>query len=94
MIRKSGFLDNIVFGADLPGETLPGTPLVEIAGDKRVLIEHHCGVIAYCDKEICVKTCLGCVCITGSELMLAQMTRQQLVIVGRVDGVHLLKGGS
>lgn len=93
MIRKSRFLDGIFFGADLPGETLPGKPLVEIIGDKRVLIENHFGVTAYCDKEICVKTSLGCVCITGSELMLAQMTRQQLVIVGRVDGVHLLRGG-
>lgn len=30
--------------ADVPQELIPGTPLIEITGSSRVLIENHCGV--------------------------------------------------
>lgn len=92
MKRGRNFFYDIVMGVDLPGETLPGTPLIEIIGENRVLIESHCGVIAYCDNEICVRTQIGCVRILGSKLTLAQMTKQQLVIIGKIDCVHLQRG--
>ena len=72
---------------------LPGIPLVEICGDQRVLIEHHQGVVAYGDCEICVKVRYGILSVIGTRLTLARMTREQLVICGCVDGVRLLRKG-
>ena len=74
---------------DLPGESLPGQVLVEIAGENRVLIEHHCGVREYSRERIGVKVKFGLVQICGSCLELRCMTKEQLVISGRIDCVML-----
>ncbi len=78
---------------DLPGEAIPGQPLVEIAGDSRVLIEHHGGVREYSRERIGVKVKYGFVQVCGSCLELRCMTREQLVICGKIDGITLLRRG-
>ena len=88
---KKGILERVVMGADLPGESIPGLPLVEIAGEHRVLIENHRGVIGYGDTEICVKVKFGCLKVCGNDLMLSRMSRQQLVISGEIDSVSLCR---
>lgn len=74
---------------DLPGECLPGQVLVEIAGENRVLIEHHRGVREYSRERIGVKVRYGLVLVCGSCLELRCMTKEQLVISGRIDSVTL-----
>lgn len=71
---------------------LPGMPLVEIAGEKRVLIENHRGVTEYDANRICVRVKFGQICVCGESLTLAQMTGASLVICGRIDSVTLLRG--
>ncbi len=77
---------------DLPGESFPGQVLVEIAGEKRVLIEHHRGVREYSPQRIGVKVRYGVVEVSGCGLELRSMTKEQLVIVGRIDCVALKRG--
>jgi len=83
------FWQQLADAADLPGEDLPGQSIVEIAGDSRVLIEHHRGVSCYSTEQIGVKVTFGCVLISGCGLELAWMTKEQLVIRGRIDSVAL-----
>ena len=90
-MKRKDFLEQLVMGADLPGEPVPGAPLVEIAGDKRVLIENHKGVVGYGNTEICVKVKYGTLQVKGCGLMLARMTKQQLIITGRIDSVTLCR---
>ena len=89
MKKRNDFLNRIALGTDLPGERLPGLPLVEIVGENRVLLENHKGVIAYGNQEVRVKVSYGVICVSGSALRLACMSRQQLIIVGRIDSVAL-----
>ena len=84
--------ERMLYAAGMPAETLPKVPLVELGGNQRVLIENHCGVIGYGGKEIRVKVSYGDVCICGDRLELARMTKQQLVITGRIDEVTLHRG--
>ena len=93
MKQRKGLLQTIMTAADLPSEPLPGLPLVELAGDHRVLIENHCGVTAYSDQEICVRVKYGQICISGNNLELLCMTKERLIIQGSIDGVQLFKGG-
>lgn len=93
MKQRKGLFQAIMTAADLPGEPVPGVPLLELAGDRRVLIENHLGVTAYCDTEICVKVKYGQICICGSDLELTCMTKERLIISGRIDGIQLFKGG-
>jgi sporulation protein YqfC len=83
------FLERVTAAADLQGEPIPGLPLVEIAGDRRVLIEHHCGVTQYGRCRISVRVKFGAVVVVGDRLELTRMTGQQLIISGRIDYVQL-----
>ncbi len=83
------FWEQIPFSIDLPAETLPGQPLVEVAGYSRVLIENHLGIIAYGSRETCVKVKYGSVKICGTCLEIAKMTKQQLIITGCIDTISL-----
>ena len=75
--------------ADLPDEPVPGLPLVELAGDGRVLIEHHRGVTEYGRSQISVRVKFGFVTVLGRDLELAKMTREQLIITGCIDAIRL-----
>ena len=68
---------------------LSKVPLVELAGQNRVLIENHLGVLAYSLEEIQVMVCYGSVRVIGSELRLMEMNKEQLVISGRIDALQL-----
>lgn len=79
--------------ADLAGEPLPGVPVVELAGENRVLIEGHRGVSQYSREQITVKVRYGCVCIVGCGLELSRMSKEQLIVTGRIDAVKLIRRG-
>lgn len=87
MGRGRHLIDRLTEEADLAAQPLPGRPIVEISGDNRVLIENHFGVKEYGTQRITVKVKYGCVCVCGSSLELQRMTREQLVIRGRIDCV-------
>ncbi len=86
-------IERIAAATDLQAEPIPGLPLVEIAGDRRVLIEQHCGVTQYGGCRICVKVKFGAVVIVGTGLELTRMTGKQLIVTGKIDGVQLERGG-
>lgn len=92
MARKISFVERLTLAADLPDEPLPGLPLIEVAGDRRVLIEHHCGVMEYSTQEIRVKVKYGHICVEGACLTLSHMTKGQLIILGRIHSIHLIRG--
>lgn len=75
-------------------DRLPRTdrPLIEILGDRRVLIEHHKGVSVYEPTLMQIKVCFGFVEIQGSSLNLSCMSADRLVIVGNVECVRFLRG--
>lgn len=73
-------------------QPLPGVPIVEIAGERRVLIENHRGVQEYNADRICVGVSFGKLYVEGSCMEICQMTAHQLVICGRIRGVILERG--
>lgn len=93
MGRGRNFLERLAEEADLTAESLPGQPIVEVAGDRRVLIENHFGVKAYSREQIVVKVKFGFVCVCGCGLELMRMTKEQLVIRGRIEGITLQRRG-
>jgi len=74
---------------DLPVEANTALPLIEIVGNRRVLIENHRGVSVYGKDEICIRTKNGEIIVQGCELTLAQMTKERLIITGTVERVSL-----
>ena len=89
MTQKGHWIQRIVNATQICGEALPHVPIIELAGDKRVLIEHHDGVVEYDTERITILVKYGTVCIQGGDLRLKQMTKEQLVATGRIDSVQI-----
>ena len=91
MKEKGSWLQRLMDEMDLPGESLPGETLIEIAGDRRVLVENHRGVTEYGREKIQIRIKCGYLWVCGRNLEMIRMTRQQLIITGHIDGVNLIR---
>ena len=72
-------------------EARPRT-LVELLGAERLVIEHHMGLLGYGEEEITVRGTGGMLVISGEDLKLCCMSREQLCIRGRIHRLELVKG--
>ncbi len=81
-----------VFRKEGRREALSRIPLVELAGQNRVLVENHRGVLAYSLEEIQIKVSYGKITVVGCKLEIMQLNRNQLVICGQIDAVRLIRG--
>lgn len=86
---RGEWLRRLTEGMDLNGESLPGMSVVELAGDCRVLVEGHKGVTEYSTDRVTVKVGWGTLSVVGEGLELRQMSKEQLVVCGRIDAVEL-----
>lgn len=68
--------------------------LVEVCGCERIMLENHKGVIEYSNERICVKVSYGCVKICGHKLTLAQMSADQLVVMGQIYSISFVRRGA
>ena len=93
MGRGHGFWDHLAKDTELTSGIFPAQSLVEIAGESRVLLENHLGVVAYSNEEIVIKVKFGTVSVCGCGLEMIRLTMEQLVIRGRIDSVSLHRGG-
>lgn len=94
MKHNKTIMQKIATHADALSASLPRVPVIEIANDHRVLIENHNGVTEYGNTRICIKVCYGYVSVCGTKLELAQITKEQLVILGRIDTVSICREGT
>lgn len=93
MKKQFGEVARNILGGQIANAPLPGVPLVEILGNRRILVENHYGVIAYGQERICIKVRCGHIEITGKKLTIARMSDQQMIINGIVCSVNLSFGG-
>ena len=91
MGKADQLLQRITDSADLSCEPVPGMPILELAGDNRILIEHHRGIREYTVSRIRVCVSYGMVCVSGSSLELLQMTREKLIISGKIDCITIIR---
>ncbi len=86
---KNALWEKFVNTVNLTDEPMPGNSLVEIVGDRCVLIENHCGIISYGKEAITVKTKYGWISVSGGSLCLSKMSREQIRIVGMIRNIEL-----
>ena len=76
----------------IPDQTLPGVPIIELYADRRVLIESRCAIIHYEATSIKLKSCSYRICVCGTDLSIAELSGDQLIITGVVDSVSVRRG--
>ena len=89
MKERSELLMRLAERINLPSEPITKQPLIEIIGRNRVLIENHKGVCDYSGRNILIRTSCGQISISGEGLELACMTKEQLIIIGKIYSVTL-----
>lgn len=89
-MRGFHWTNKISASTDLQDECIPGLPLIEIAGNVRVLIENHCGVTEYGKQRIVAQTKVNLVAVEGEGLELTKMSSEQLIISGKIFSVEFL----
>lgn len=67
--------------------------LAELYGNERLLVEQHRGILAYGTERIVIGASFGSLSVEGENLRLCCMSREQLVIRGRIGCVRA-EGGS
>lgn len=77
---------------DLLDEPIPLQPLIELCGDRRVLVENHGGILDYGSEMIVLQVRFGSIRIMGSGLKICRMQKKMLIISGRIDSVTLERG--
>ena len=87
MRKAEQFWNRLAEETDLEDEVFPGETVVEIAGNHRVLIENHRGVKLYERDKICVSAKCGVIRICGQCLRLTKMSREVLIIRGKIQQV-------
>lgn len=67
----------------------PNQTIIEIAGEHRVLIENHLGVVTYGNERILIKVTFGFVSVCGYHLEMKCMSGEQVLIFGDIHSVSL-----
>ena len=91
MDRIKKFGNKLAVSSSLPSESLPNCPVVELLGYRRVFVENHKGIAEYGCARIVANVAYGQICISGSHLELAEMTKSSLVITGVIESVSLTR---
>ena len=68
-------------------------PLLELLGDERLLIENHKGIRSYAPDNILIGISNGMISVLGQTLRIICMTRDRIVICGRIMQLTIEKGG-
>lgn len=91
MKRSRKLLENVLDAVHLDTALQPRLPVLELAGDQRVLVENHKSVIHYSNEQVLIRVDFGQLCVKGCALKLARLGRDQLVITGRIDSILLCR---
>ena len=62
---------------------------MELLGSQRLVVECHRGIVCYGDREVVIKTSYGMLHVTGNQLRLCRMSREQLCIRGEIQEIKL-----
>lgn len=89
LMDRRSIIGRLAAATDLEDESVPGLPIIEIAGNRRVLIEYHKGICQYTAQAVCVKVTFGCIHVLGENLEIGRMTRNQLVVTGCIHQIEL-----
>lgn len=84
MRKKQRKFDEIF---ELPVELSTNVPKITITGFERLFIENYRGIIEYQDYFVRINTHIGIININGFNLKLEEMTSDDLLVTGKIEGI-------
>jgi sporulation protein YqfC len=75
---------------ELPLDTVVELPKIVVSGNQQLVIENYRGVIEYEPSVIRIGTKLGELKISGAELGLISVLKEELVIAGKIGRIEMV----
>ncbi len=94
MKKNQSILKQVIHGSEIRVQSFKAAPLIEIIGYGRVLIENHISIASYDMQQIYIRVKYGMILVQGDSLKLAYMSKEKLVITGKIGSIHLLNNSS
>lgn len=91
-VKSGHWKDRILSGAQDCAIPLRGNILLELCANRRVLIENHSGVYEYGTQQVGIRYGKDRVLICGTNLILQNINREKLCILGKIQAVTFLEG--
>jgi len=82
--RKNKFKYSLASLLELPKEVLLDLPKISLVGDLQMQLENHRGIIEFTEGKVRINTKVGVVTVTGEELVLRNITDQEIMIDGKI----------
>ena len=76
---------------EIPEEISSLIPRLTIKGFQEILIENYKSILEYQDFFIRISTSIGIININGFELKLNEMTNDDVLITGKIEGIDFEK---
>ncbi len=78
-----------IFG--VPEEVASDKPKITILGFNKMLIENYKCILEYQDFFIRIKLTTGLINVNGFNLLMNEMTKDDLIITGQIEGIDFEK---
>ncbi len=76
---------------DLPKEIVLNIPKMTLVGNGDMMLENYKSIIEYDTSRIRISTGIGVVRITGSRLLIKEITSEDIIISGEILGMEFIK---
>ena len=87
--RKKNWRGTVADLFELPQEVLLNLPRLTLVGNMQLIVENHRGIIEYTEKRIRISAHSGEIIITGKDLTLKSLYREELFIEGEISALEL-----
>ena len=74
---------------EMPKEIYSNEPKITVTGFNELLIENYKAVLEYEEFYVRVSTYIGIININGFNLVLNEMSKDDLLITGKIDGIDI-----
>lgn len=88
MKKMRDIAENLAENLELPLEAFGAAAKLSITGGRRALLENHRGIAEYGRERIVVSTEKGRIILSGQELVLSAMNKNELLIIGKISTVE------
>ena len=76
---------------EIPREVYSAMPKLTVMGFEELLVENYKAILEYQDFYIRLSTNIGIININGFELNLNEMTNDDILITGKIEGIDFEK---
>lgn len=89
-ISKSNIKKTITSMLELPKEVVFNLPLISVIGNEQINIENYKGIIEYNLERIRINTSCGIMKIEGKNLLLKQITAENISVTGSISKLEYI----